>query len=529
MPQNTPQDTAFDAIVIGSGMGGLTTASLLTQVAGMRVAVLERHFRLGGFTHAFSRKGFTWDVGLHYVGDMTPGRSPRALMDYITGSAVEWDPMPHDFDVFRYPGLDFAVPADPAQFRDRLALAFPKERAGIDAYLADVNRAASWFGSESWSWSRRGPLRAALSLVGARRRPLGTATTASVLERHFRDPKLRALLASQWGDYGLPPSRSAFAVHALIVQHYLHGGWTPRGGSEAIVDAAVQVIEAGGGSCLPNHEVTGIVIENGRAVGVDVHVRRGKGGRTERFSAPLVISDAGASTTYGRLLPEGAAPGMAAAVRAAEPSRSSVALYLGLRESPAGVGLTGANEWLFSGFDHDAAASDPGLFAGRPSSAFVSTNTPADQTRKPTAQIVALCPPDAFEPWNDTTWMRRGADYAQLKKTISQGLLAFVEDVHPGFSDLVEYAELSTPLSVETFTGHAGGAIYGLAATPARLQGRLVAARSPIPGLLLSGSDVCAAGIVGALMGGVFASAEALGLSGMPRIFRAAMSQPAAA
>ena len=59
---------AWDAIVIGSGIGGLTAAVLLGMHGGKRVLVLERHYVVGGFTHAFRRPGYEWDVGVHYIG-----------------------------------------------------------------------------------------------------------------------------------------------------------------------------------------------------------------------------------------------------------------------------------------------------------------------------------------------------------------------------------------------------------------------------------------------------------------------------
>jgi len=76
---------ACDAIVICSGMGGLAFASIMAKLRKWRVFVLERHFKIGGFTHTFTRPGgWSWDVGLHYVGEMGEGMMERRLFDFIT-------------------------------------------------------------------------------------------------------------------------------------------------------------------------------------------------------------------------------------------------------------------------------------------------------------------------------------------------------------------------------------------------------------------------------------------------------------
>jgi all-trans-retinol 13,14-reductase len=83
-------DHEFDAIVIGSGMGGLAFASIMAKLRKWRVLVLERHFKIGGFTHTFSRPGgWSWDVGLHYVGEMGEGMMGRRLFDFITDGGVK--------------------------------------------------------------------------------------------------------------------------------------------------------------------------------------------------------------------------------------------------------------------------------------------------------------------------------------------------------------------------------------------------------------------------------------------------------
>ncbi len=503
------QEIPFDAIVIGSGIGGLTVASLLAQLEGQRVLVLERHFQLGGFTHAFTRPGgYSWDVGLHYVGGMAPGDQGRQLMDLVTGGDVDWQPMPAPFETFSYPGLEFEVPVGKTAFRDALCARFPQERGALHGYFRDVERAAQWLAHRivapgaPWfvKWSMK---------MTAGPDALARMTTRDYLNAHFRDPNLKAVLASQWGDYGLPPAESAFAVHAMIVSHYFDGAWYPVGGAGAIADGARRVIEAAGGRCLPNHAVSEIVLHEGRAIGVRVKTRRGE----QTFLAPVVISNAGARTTFERLLPASLPIPFRDELRAMPHGQGVATVYLGLKRSPVELGLTGGNHWIYTGFDHDDLfARRADLFAGRPTSCYLSFPSLKDpQARAHTAEIITQLDYEAVARWQDQPWRNRDAAYEDLKRQVADGLLDLVESRHPGFRDLVSFVEVSTPLSVAHFTGHAGGAIYGVPATPERLRADWLTPRTPVPGLLMTGTDAGMLGIAGALMGGVATTSVLLG------------------
>src|SRR5271165_3845819 len=92
-------DNQWDAIVIGSGIGGLATAALLSRYAGKKVLVLERHCTPGGYTHSFNRPGYSWDVGVHYIGQIQNPASPvRAVFDHLTDGQLQWQPMPDVYD-----------------------------------------------------------------------------------------------------------------------------------------------------------------------------------------------------------------------------------------------------------------------------------------------------------------------------------------------------------------------------------------------------------------------------------------------
>ena len=120
-----------------------------------------------------------------------------------------------------------------------------------------------------------------------------------------------------------------------------------------------------------------------------------------------------------------------------------------------------------------------------------------------TAEIIAHVDYDFFSQWREQPWRRRDSDYSELKAQITQALIQLVENHYPGFADLIEYAELSTPLTVEHFDASDRGAIYGIPCIPERLDQTWIGARTPIKNLYLTGADASSLGIMGAMMGGV--------------------------
>ena len=113
----------------------------------MKVLVLEKHSERGGQTHTFRRDGASWDVGLHYVGNLQEGSFERRLLDFLSGGALRWNRLPDDFERFIYPGIDFAVPSDPLRYEKRLIERFPGEGEAITAISATSARSlagTSW-------------------------------------------------------------------------------------------------------------------------------------------------------------------------------------------------------------------------------------------------------------------------------------------------------------------------------------------------------------------------------------------------
>jgi all-trans-retinol 13,14-reductase len=514
----------YDAIVIGSGIGGLAFASFMAKLRKWRVLVLERHFKIGGFTHTFTRPGgWSWDVGLHYVGEMGKGMMGRRLFDLITDGRVNWNSLPDVYDVFVYPNLQIRVSTGEPDFRSTLTGAFPNERANIKQYFRDLRRATSWANRFIVAKAMPPLLAWMLGVVNRSTADLPLQTTQQYLERRFADPRLRALVASQWADYGLPPGVSAFATHAVIASHYLNGAWYPDGGAGEIAKATGAVIRATGGELLPNHEVIRIVLEGGRAVGVEVNVGKGPQGSREEFRAPVIVSDAGAWNTFSRMLPASALP-FRDQLKSPPEGFAVVELFLGLRRDPREMGFKGENHWMFESFNHDETyARRNELLDARAPMAYLSFPSLKDRrARRHTAEIIAPLSYGSLETHRHEPWRRRSAEYESAKDRITKALLELVERHHPGFGDLVEYSELATPLTFEHFTAAPLGTIYGYPATLERYGKAWLGPRTPIQNLYLTGSDAGLLGIMGALMGAVVTASCVLGPFGFFEVMGAA-------
>ncbi len=510
-------ERSYDAIVIGSGMGGLATASLLAQFGKKRVLVLERHFKLGGFTHSFRRKKFEWDVGVHYVGDMQDGGMARRMMDLVTRKGVKWNKIGSPYERFIFKEGTFEVPDGRDAYQSKLIEKFPDERATIEQYFRDLVKAqgwvARWFVSKIYS----NPISSLLKLGGA---DLVSMTTAEYLSR-FKDPLLRAFLASQWPDYGSPPQESAFGLHATVAADFFNGGYYPLGGSSQIAIHAQNAIEAFGGMCLVNHAVKEIVTRNNVACGVTVEHK----GKELTFTAPIIISNAGAVTTFGKLTPNNACELEREQIGRLKRGVSATVLFVGLNDDPRKHGFDDANNWIYDRLDHDVHARVRNGEPARIDGAFVSFGSLRNPGQEPhTAQIISFTERSIWEKYSGTSWMKRGDEYNAIKESTSEDMLAFTERFMPGFRSLVEYSELSTPLTVESFTGHVGGMIYGQACDPNRLSRDQWKVKTSLKNLYLTGSDVGTPGVNGALMGGVMSAAKVLGHLGLPRIMTKAFS-----
>jgi all-trans-retinol 13,14-reductase len=512
----------YDAIVIGSGMGGLTTAALLSDL-GQKVCVLEQHYTAGGFTHSYERAGYEWDVGVHYIGEVGAPTRTRKLFDYLSGGKLEWAPMADEYDRFYVGDKVFNAVAGKREFRDNLVRQFPDEEQAIDRYLVLLDRSGDalsafgmgrgmpqWMGQaiKPWlNWKRRGAYR---------------QTTWNVLSKLTDNKDLIATLCGQWGDMGMPPKRSPFMAHAMIARHYLYGGYYPVGGAWRIADTIIPKIQAGGGEVFTYARVDEILVEEGSVAGVRME-------DGHRIDCGSVISSAGVDNTFNHLLPNDVVEqaGYRHLLDTVQPSVGHLGVYIGLKGTAAEIGLPRTNYWVYPSNDYDGALD---AFLENPDApfpivyiSFPSAKDPDYENRHPgtsTIEIVAPAPYEWFEKWHDETWGKRGDDYEALKADFGKRLMAVLYDKVPEARGKVDYYEVSTPLSTNWFGGYQRGELYGLAHTGQRLEQDWLRPKTTIPGLWMTGQDILTCGVTGAMMSGLITTMSMVGTRRMAPVMK---------
>lgn len=516
-----------DVAVVGAGLGGLVAAAALAR-AGYRVACFDQHYVAGGCATMFARgradARFAFDVGIHYVGDCGPtGRLPKLL--HAAGAEVEWVPLdPDGFDTLVFPDFRFRIPVDRDLYRDRLVEMFPHERKGIDRYcgfLRQVERAGGRMESAGSGW--RTMLDVALHARDVVR--YRSATVDQVLDDCVKDPKLRAVLVGQAGDYGVAPSEASALLHAGLQNHYFKGAYYPKGGGQVIADALCAEIEAHGGSVHLRCGVSRIRVEGGRAVGLQLEEGGHFGGA--RIDARIVLSNADLRRTMFELVGPEHLP--ASAVQQARGWKMGGALYLlalGVRGGPR---ITNTNIWAFDGYDmNEMSRAMMGPDGPVVHGCYVTSASAKDPTTPghapaghSTLEVMALVPGDhgAWGVSDDDTVLRgryrQNPVYKERKARVEADLVRRLDALFPGISGDIVFREGASPLTQTRYTRATNGTGYGLAATPDQFLQNRPGYRGPIEALFLCGSSTRAGhGIGGVVSGGWKAArrvAEALG------------------
>ena len=513
----------LDAIVVGSGIGGLTVAAILSRV-GKRVLVLEQHDQAGGCCHTFIGRGYEFDIGIHYVGGMGVSKPSvsKVLLDQISDGQIRWKELDRNYDSVHIgvsPGRKiFDIFSTSDGFVESLTRHFPEEVTAIKKYLKMVEDACK--GEAMFKYIKFFPqwFVAFLDYTGLIYHSdffqLGKKTLQDVLNDITDNEDLKTVLAYNFGFYGNIPDDTSFVMHALVVNQFLNGGYYPVGGGSEIAFHIIPVIERSRGRVLVKAPITRILLNDDNTHVTGVVVQHNK--KSVPVKAPLVISNAGILNTYSRLLPSNLY-GLNMILNKVKSGIATLHLFVGLRGNYEELEVkVNSNIWAFidsdlktikryvSGTPEDAEEKEiPSLFIS-----FPSTKDPTWEERFPgktTCAVIALAPYEWFERWKD----EHDREYHNLKNTLGNKIWAQVKEIFPKLDGKVECFEIGTPLTNNHFISSPRGEVYGCDHNRDRfspITAAMLRPETPVPGLYLTGQDISTCGFAGAMQGGLMTS-----------------------
>lgn len=471
----------YDAIIIGAGMGGLSTAAHLAS-GGMHVLVLEQHHKVGGCTTSFSRGDFKFDAALH---EMTGGGGDGPLGKMLKECGV-WDKV--EFiripDLYRsiFPGVDFTYPGNVDEAVKRLSERWPAEAENIKAFHDLMRDIYTETGQMSDLYRLSGFERAGKMLMAPVKQPhlvkyLKTPLQ-KVLDDYFQDPELKAVISQFWVYYGPPPSDLWTIMFMSANYSYLdQGAWQIKGSSQALSNAYADRIGELGGTVKTGTRVTSILVDNKRAYGVKT-----EDGKT--YSGRYIISNADPFQTFFKLVGEEKTPASyVKRIRSLKPANSLVGIYLGLDVEPSFWNCK--DHEIFYNSSLSADENYKNMMEGnyeKAACAITFYSNLGDPFYAPKGKSVLVL--HAYS--EISKWPEDRENYQAKKEKVANELIALTENVFPDLHKHIEVMEIITPRTLEAFTMQKDGIPYGWIFSSD--QGMRLENDTPIEGLYLAGS-----------------------------------------
>jgi all-trans-retinol 13,14-reductase len=477
----------YDAIIIGSGLGGLSCGAAFAR-QGFKALVIEQHDKPGGFATAFSRPGgFLFDVSLHSttVGERNGVRNLINGFPEIT--EVEFLPHPSLFRAI-YPDYDIRVPQrDTGAYIGILNKLFPQDKEAIAGIFADMQGLAQDIGRLSAARGNVDMSRFAEDFPHLAR--FNGKTWGEMLETRVKNPKLQAVMSGQWGYYGLPPSKLSCFYYALPFMGYLtEGGYYPKGRSQDISNALAKYIEAHGGKILLRSKVDRVLMKNGAAIGAATADGR-------QFKSRVVVSNTNPFHLFRKMIgDEEVLASEEAKWKKYSVSLSCFQVFLGLKKDLVKeLGITDSEIFLEPSYDPETgyagALKGDVEHGGIGISLYDNIYHGYSPEGKNTVGLLTL---QGYGPWetfeNDYAAGNK-EEYRKVKERMADILIQRVEKaLLPGLSKSIEVRDASTPLTVVRYTGHYRGAIYGWDQTVNNSGNVRVGHGTPIKNLYLAGA-----------------------------------------
>jgi phytoene dehydrogenase-like protein len=506
----------FDAIVIGSGLGGLASGAVYAS-EGHRVLVLERNASFGGAAGTFQLGPLTVEASLHELDGLDDEDTKRDLFERLRlRETVDFVDVGALYEVRSAQlGEPFVLPHGLDAARAAVAERFPAHARASERWFELNDRIRRSLGvavakqdDKLW-WVRNAPRLPFLFFPYLRH---ARSSTGGVMRSIFGDnDAIKMAVAANIQYYGDDPDRLWFPFFAAGQgSYYRGGGHYVHGGSSRLVDALLDLIRAAGGEAENGRLVTGIDLANGRVSGVQHRANEdGVDANVRTDRAPVVFGNA-APHVLAEMLPGEIARTFRRRYEGRPVSLTLWTLALGFDRPPSDFGVRSYSTWIFPEWltSLDDLRMSTGLLGADPGSRtphFVFADySQFDSGLAQPPYFASVGGLDEVGNWESLTH----SESRDRRARWTDRIVAALDEEFPGIGGAVTQTQLMTAQSNRSYLNTPGGAIYGFAPEPPRLS--FFKPKTPVPGLLLASAYGGIGGYTGAMLSGAAAARAAL-------------------
>lgn len=487
----------YDAVIIGSGLGGLASGAILAR-EGYKVCVLEKNKQLGGMLQTFVRDRVIFDSGVHYVGGLDEGQNLNQLFRFLgIMEKMKLRKMDTKYDaiIFKDDPNVYWHSQGYDHFIADLSAVFPGEEENIRKYCDAVKDVCSKF-----------PLYNLRSGDYFEKVGILELDTKTFIESITSNTKLQNILAGTNLLYGGAANKTPFYVHALVINSYIESSWRFVDGGSQIARALTKEITSRGGKLVKHAKVVSLKEDDGKIIYAETETG-------EKYYGNLFISNIHPTKTLELTDSELIKKAFRNRIKGLENSIST--FYVNVVMKDDAFPYFNHNYYYFAENDVwsvvDYKTEDwPNGYA-----VFFSASSKSEKYSDGVT-VMTYMRFDDVKKWEHTfntvsAEASRGEDYENFKTEMAEKLFDLVEERFPGFKAAIKSYYVATPLSARDYIGTDDGSLYGVIKDFREPLRTFISPRTKIPNLLLTGQNLNLHGVLGVTVSAVLTCSEILG------------------
>lgn len=483
-----------DIVIVGSGLGGMISASILSK-EGYKVCLLEKHHQLGGAIQNFRRDGVVFDTGAHYIGGMDEGQNLYQYFKYLNlTDKLNLSKMDEDgFDQVSFGDNreTYRYAMGYEHFKDTLLPNFPGERKALTRYIDKLVEISNAFPLYKLKNNNQSILESEYYKI----------STVSFLDQLTKNKRLKNVLAGTNLLYAGEGNKTPVYIHSLINNSYIESAYRLVDGSSQIAEHLAESIIANGGTILKQAEVEKFIFKDKSIEYVQLT-------NGEKVFADKFISNIHPSRTFEMIDKEKMRKVYRDRINGLDNTISVFTLYITLKKNS--FKYLNHNIYYYKNNNvWTASTYDPNHW---PESYMLLTQcTSGGGEYAEGITVMAYMKYDEVLKWANTSIGHRGAEYEDFKVQKADMLLDFVEEKFPDIRQHIHKVYTSTPLTYKDYTATKEGSLYGVMHDSNDPLKSLILPKTKIPNLFLTGQNISLHGVLGVTIGAVLTCSEILG------------------